>query len=92
MIIEGKEYETSAKKKRRALYMLSVGTPEQMQTIKAIEKGLGGDWGGKNPYDVMRRAETMGIELVEEEEHPDGKWVRVDSPDVAMTTMQTGAL
>lgn len=92
MKIKGEPYETSDKKKRRAVYLLSVGTPAQMNAIKAIERGLQGEWDGKDPYNMMRHAEALGIELAEEEEHPDGKWVRMDSPDVAMTTMQTGAL
>ena len=88
----GKEYETSDKKKRRAVYMLSVGTPEQMQAIKAVDKGFCGDWDGNNPFSLMRKVQALGIEIAEEEELPDGRWVMVDNPDVAMTTMQTGAL
>lgn len=92
MEIEGEPYETSDKKKRRAVYLLSVGTPEQVNAIKAIERGLHGEWDGKDPYNMMRRAEALGIELAEKEENHDGKWVRTTDPDVALTTMQTGAL
>lgn len=77
----------------RAVYITpSAPTIEQRQAIERIERGIHGDWEGKNPYAVMRYAEFRGVELYEERKGEDGKWHRVESPDALMTLMEKGAL
>ena len=100
MITRGKPYEArgeDAKErnihKRRVCYITSgVPTPEQKKQIELIEKGVvDGEWNG-DPNHMMRNAEYMGIDFYEEEIRADGKWHRVDDPDVAISLMQAGAL
>ena len=99
----GKEYEAVAKDGRgrnirrrcRAVYQWSgVATPEQTKAIDRLKKGLiEGDWGSSNdPYAVMRGVEALGVEIGEEERHPDGTWRPVVNPDVRLETMEEGAL
>ncbi len=100
MIITGKPYQATGDdakerniQKRRAMYS-TVGnpTPEQKKIIDGLENGLvNGEWRGE-PYHMMRNAEYAGIDIWEEEIRADGKWHRVDDPDVPLTLMQTGAL
>ena len=101
MTIKGKPYEATGElserrgvKKRRAVYSVAgCPTPEQQRAIDAVERGVvEDDWGGYNPYSVMRQAEYLGVELQEEELTPDGLWRPMEDPDAKMTMMQTGAI
>lgn len=100
MITRGKEYKARGEdaqarniRKRRVCYVTAgVPTLEQKKQIERIEKGVvDGEWDG-DPNHTMRNAEYMGIDFYEEEIRADGKWHRVDDPDVAISLMQTGAL
>lgn len=100
MIAKGKEYraigDDATKRgvaKRRAVYMTSATpTPEQQRAIDILEEGFHGEWHGKDPYNAMRHAEALGIELAEEEQLEDGKWYRTDNPDILISNMEKGAL
>lgn len=101
MTIVGKEYSakgTDAKErgiaKRRAIYCVGgeYQTPEQKKIIARLEKGFHGDWDDRDPYNMMRNAQYMGIELGEEELCPDGKWREVGNPDILISLGQKGAL
>lgn len=82
---------------RRAVYH-TVGepTPEQRTAIENVERivhmsaekqRING-----NPYQHMRNAEYLGVELGEEVRLPDGRWRPLESDDVLLSTMQTGAV
>ena len=98
--IRGGEYKATGEdskkrniRKRRAVYRLSgTPTPEQKKAIDRLEKGLVHDVWDINPYSLMREVEALGIELGEEELREDGRWWPMESPDVRMTTMETGSL
>lgn len=101
MTIVGKEYDatgTDAQKRgverRRAVYSIcgTFLTPEQKRLIERLEMGFHGDWGGRDPYNMMRNAQYMGIELSEEELGSDGKWHVVGDPDILISLGQNGAL
>lgn len=100
MIIKGSPYKAEGEdaqarniRKRRAVYSTTgTATPEQRKLIDKMEKGLTtGDWSG-DPNHMMRNVEYAGIEFWEEELRADGKWHRVDDPDVPISLMQAGAL
>lgn len=92
MTIVGKEYEAKGSDalkrgihKRRAVYQVCGGilTQEQKNVIDRLESGFHGDWGGTiDPYNTMRNAQYMGIELGEEELCPDGKWRKMEYTDI----------
>ena len=101
MIVVGKEYEakgTDAQErgvgKRRAIYCVGGDniTPEQKEAIGRLEKGFHGDWAGKDPYAMMRKAQYLGIDLGEEERSRDGMWRKVADPDIQISLGQKGAL
>lgn len=91
---EGQDAQARGIAKRRAVYSIcgAVPTPEQLVTIDRLERGFHGDWGGRDPYNMMRNAQYMGIELGEEELCPDGKWREVGNPDILISLGQKGAL
>ena len=81
---------------RRAVYRTTgEPTPEQKAAIKKIEelvhKSAEGQRINGDPYQCMRDAEYLGVEL-DEEFLVDGKWGPVPNDDVLVSTMQTGAL
>lgn len=90
----GEDAERRGVAKRRAVYsVVGVATPEQTRAIEAVENGVAdGDWGGRDPYEVMRRAEALGVEIREDEQMPNGRWRPVENPDIRLATMQTGAV
>lgn len=100
VIKKGDKYEaggTDAEERgirwRRTVY-ITAGEPTQSQKrlIDKMEAGLvKGDW-PNDPYNLMHQAEIMGIQFYEEEIRADGKWHRVEDPDVEISLMQTGAL
>lgn len=100
MITRGKEYKArgdDAKErnihKRRVCYITAgVPTPEQKDVIDKMERIVSDGKVNGDPYRVMRNAEYMGIDFYEEELRGDGKWHRVEDPDVDISLMQTGAL
>jgi hypothetical protein len=77
---------------RRAVYR-TIGEPtiEQDAAIKRVEEIIHKDKKNGDPYQVMRHAEYLGVEL-SEEWLVDGKWSLVPNPDVLISTMQKGAL
>ena len=77
---------------RRAVYR-TTGEPtiEQKAAIEKVEEIIHKDKINGDPYQVMRHAEYLGVEL-SEEYLVDGKWCTVPNPDVPISTMQTGAL
>lgn len=100
MITRGKEYKARGEdaqarhiRKRRVCYVTAgVPTPEQKKQIEHIEKGVvDGEWDG-DPNNIMHLAEIMGVQFYEEEIRADGKWHRVEDPDVDISLMQAGAL
>ena len=101
MTIVGKEYDakgTYSKEhgisKRRAVYSISLAspTPEQLMMVNRLENGFHGDWGSRDPYNLMRNAQYIGIDLGEEGLYPDGKWRKIESEDILMSLGQRGAL
>ncbi len=100
MKVKGKEYKAAGEQsekrgvfRRRAVYLLDRSpTYEQQSVIDSLERGFHGNWGGRDPYELMRRAEALGIELREEERGRDGKWLAIPDPDVPITNMTAGAL
>ena len=81
---------------RRAVYRTSgEPTPEQKLAIEKVEeivhKSAEGQRINGDPYQIMRNAEYLGVELGEEF-LVGGKWSPVPNPDVPITTMQAGAL
>lgn len=90
----GKPYKAgSIPFERRGVYITArPPTPEQKKAIERVERGIQGDWQGRNPYSVMRHAEEIGVEIYEEQKGEDGKWRREESPDAQMSLMQAGAL
>ena len=100
MTKHGKQYDAKGTdatargiRNRRAVYLMGCSpTIEQDRIIAVLEEGFQGNWNGKDPYEQMRRAEALGIEIVEEELLPNGKWASVTDPDVAITNMTAGAL
>lgn len=98
MTIKGKEYEVMVDGKvsrRRVLYKVAstAPTPEQKKAIDHIERGVHGDWGAtSDPYHVMRNCEYLGVEFVDMELRPDGKWYPLEDQDVGISLMQEGAL
>lgn len=81
---------------RRAVYRTSgKPTPEQKLAIEKVEeivhKSAEGQRINGDPYQIMRKAEYLGVELGEEF-LVGGKWSPVPNPDVPITTMQKGAL
>ena len=82
--------------KRRAVYRTSGElTPEQKLAIEKVEeivhKSAEGQRINGDPYNVMRHAEYLGVEI-SEEYLVDGKWQISPNPDVAITNMTAGAL
>lgn len=100
MITRGMEYKARGEDaqarnihKRRVCYITAgAPTPKQKKQIERVEKVVvDGEWNG-DPNHTMRNAELMGIDFYEEELRGDGKWHRVEDPDVAISLMQTGSL
>ena len=90
----GDDAEARGIKMRRAVYDIRSmsPTPEQRMLIERLEKGFHGDWQGRDPYDMMRQAQYMGIELSEEELCEDGVWRPVVIDDTRKTLMMEGTL
>ena len=81
---------------RRAVYRTSgEPTPEQKAAIDKVEEIVQMSAEGQringDPYNVMRHAEYLGVEIAEEFLF-DGKWGQVPNDDVLISTMQKGAL
>lgn len=104
MTTYGKQYEAdytpdngkTVRMTRRAVYRTSgEPTPEQKIAIEKVEemvhKSAEGQRINGDPYQVMRHAEYLGVEL-SEEYLADGKWHAMPDPDIPITTMQAGAL
>lgn len=100
VIKKGNKYEaggTDAEERgirwRRTVYITAEApTKVQQRLIDRMEEGLvKGEW-HRDPYSIMNYAEFMGVQFYEEELRADGKWHRVEDPDVAISLMQTGAL
>lgn len=90
---EGTDAEERNIRWRRTVYT-TAGEPtrSQQRLIDKMEEGLvKGEWHG-DPNNIMHHAEIMGVQFYEEEIRADGKWHRVEDPDVAISLMQTGAL
>ena len=100
MTTYGKQYEAdytpdngkTVRMTRRAVYRTSgEPTPEQKIAIEKVEEMLHKDHVNGDPYQVMRHAEYLGVEL-SEEYLAGGKWHAMPDPDIPITTMQAGAL
>lgn len=100
MTKHGKSYEAEtildngrkAKQTRRAVYITpGAPTPEQAKAIERVERIVGDADAKEDPYEAMRRAEYLGVEIAEEYRCPSG-WMRMPNPDIPLTTMQSGAL
>ena len=100
MTTTGKPYDARGEyvkvrniRKHRVIYITSgVPTPEQKMIIEKIERIVSGEELAGDPYFHFRNAEYMGIDFYEEELRGDGKWHRVEDPDVDISLMQAGAL
>lgn len=104
MTTYGKQYEAdytpdngkTVRLTRRAVYRTSgEPTPEQKAAIDKVEEIVQMSAEGQringDPYQVMRHAEYLGVEL-DEEFLVDGKWRLMPNDDVLISTMQKGAL
>lgn len=101
MTINGKPYKAkgeaarkvNAAKARVVYFVYGHPTIEQLGAMNQMEKHLQEDWEGVgDPYNSMRKVESMGIEFHEEYQTPDGRWVLPEDPNAALTNMTTGAL
>lgn len=101
MFIIGAEYAVTGQEplsrgvlKQKVIYQVAgiCPTPLQKEVMDHIDRGLTGDWEGRDPYNEFRRAEVLGIEIHVEELLSDGKWHYPPENDAILTLGHGGAL
>lgn len=101
MRTSGKPYKAAGEdskirnvKQRRAVYKTSAApTIEQKRMMEKLEQLFHGEYKGSgDPYQMLRKAEYIGIELSEEELRADGKWYPIVTEDAELSLMHRGAL
>lgn len=101
MRTNGKPYKATGEdsqarhiEQRRAVYKTSAApTIEQKRMMEKLEQLFHEEYKGSgDPYQIIRQAEYIGIELSEEELRADGKWYSIVTEDAELSLMHRGAL